>query len=1005
MTKNSRKTFRQRLNKKAIYLSAIALVAFMAAGLFLVTDGVSVFAQKGDRATRGEITEKEGTPTRVATSGMLSLALDFGEAAEYSVFADRGIVEKNSTIVGKRAAGTDSAQAGRAQNDLLNAFNILENLPCMETRSETRVTNLKNGSYTPGVYCAQTGNLAGQYVLDGNGDPNAIFVFRSSGSISAERDVNFTLVNGAAARNVFFVAGNTASIGEGVNFEAGIIAKNSISVREGAKVSGRIMSVEGKVDMQEASAVLQTGVLQICKTALGGGLNDRIFRFQIGAAIYLVPVGSCSGPITLPAGPVVIDELIDGPTLTGGDWSGRFRLVAVGTDPADALLDANLPLRRVTVNIREGNIQNQTVVEFINTFAVNAIIEICKRAAQDISIATGEPIARTTPVGGDANIRDRDVLAGTLFEFTVDVIENTVFTVPVGMCSGAIQVNVPTAPGPVPQPAIVNVTELAIIDANGEPVYRLDGAPGSLAASTFPSNRLLSIDFNVGLDNSNFLGIPPFFNPGGGVVKAQVIEGGTSNQTTINFWNRSEPGYVKICKVAGPGIPVGTLFGFDVYGREPSNTARTEYVDNGWPAGTAPPTVPFPGSILPGVDTVRRVIVPAGPGPLGFCEFVRFGSPAATGGRVKYIVGSQVLVQEVGANGVAGLPANTTPNLAAPLTGANNDPRAAPGSPIVGIPNGSVGGLPVPPAALQPQTDPLTGVRVGNIRLDAGAAAFVSPATISNAFIQANAICTTTLGNATNNPAGGATLNPNASRPCRSAIFRARRGTTEVEFTNFLFAPTLLKVCKIAGAGVNIGDSYTFNIAIGQVGLGTVVHGTVPPVTVQAGPAASGGFCVFAQGPYTATNTTPPIGTFPVNFPVTVTEVGGNVTAVTSPTGTVTGITTGAGGAGTLLLGFPGGFNEIIFTNGTAAPVQTAFSISGRVMTPEGGGLRNAQVVLTKADGSKISVPTSSMGYYSFDGLANETYNLGVSSRRYRFQAREVELNSSLANVDFTGIE
>ena len=74
-------------------------------------------------------------------------------------------------------------------------------------------------------------------------------------------------------------------------------------------------------------------------------------------------------------------------------------------------------------------------------------------------------------------------------------------------------------------------------------------------------------------------------------------------------------------------------------------------------------------------------------------------------------------------------------------------------------------------------------------------------------------------------------------------------------------------------------------------------------------------------------------------------------------------------------------------------------------MTPDGGGLRNAQVILTKADGTRMTVPTSSMGYYNFDGLANETYTVSVSSRRYRFSARSVDLSASLANVDFTGIE
>ncbi len=1243
---------RKNIASKFSYLSVIALLAVLATGLFLMSDSTSVSAQKGDIASRGDNTEGRIEPAKEATKGMLTLALNFGAATDYSVFAGREISTTGSTINGKTSDRSDNAAGGKAQTDLLNAFNVLENLPCLQSRGETREGNLRNGSFTPGVYCAKTGSLTGSYILDGNGDPNAIFILRSKGSIRTESDFNITLANGAKSENVFFVAGTSANIAEGITFNGSIIARDTISVGQGSTVNGRIMSVEGDVKMQESSAMLQDGVLQICKTALGPGLDDRIFRFQIGSQIFLVPVGSCSGPITLPAGTVIIDELIDGPTVPSGTFSGRFRLVRVRSDPADAIIDENLPIRRVTVNVRPGNIQNQTVVEFFNTFAVNAIIEICKYPAVDVAIGgtptaptvTVIPTSNTAAALGDANIRDRDVLAGTPFEFTVDVLLDTVITVPVGGCSPAIQVNVPTDPGPVPAPGNIRITELAQVDTFGNPIYRLDGDPGTLAASTFPANRLNSIDFNVGLTNTNLPGAPTFFNPGGGVVNVDILEGGVANQTTVNFWNRSEPGYVKICKVAGFGIPIGTLFAFDVYGREPSNTARTEVVANGFPAGTPPPTVPFPGAILPGVDTVRRVIVPAGPGPLGFCEFVRFGSPDPTGGRVQYIAGSQVLVQELGANaisppagttvvtptslapwqivnagggtvtfengpgtpplgtgsaelrvgpnggdfaslrhpgyqgveladltalsystyvdqdgsggqapylslridldgdlmttgdqdtiyfepvyqtaafcpsnpqpalaldtwqtwnalngcwwsntglaggglggppvvplsaivalypnavirndspsgnggvrliagggagawdnfignvdafsiGVSGVTttfdfeasAATTPSGGPPVTLPNLDPRAAPVTPIplsnlpFSIPAGSVGGVactsatsPTNPCPAV-QTDPPTGVRVGNIRLDAGTRSFVSPSTINNSFINAAAICTTQLGNSSTNVAGSATLNPNPSIACRAAIFRARRGTVEVEFTNFLFRPTLLKVCKTGGPGLTTPTGgFSFTVSTGGAGFptsSTTVTGLLP------------GSCQFVQGPFTATNTTPIVGTFAFGQDVTITEgtvTGVNVTAFNVLSGSLTPVVAPAinpnlpGRTGTVRLSattVAGGIavNEVEFVNAaSAAPVSSSFSISGRVMTPDGGGLRNAQVILVGANGQRISVPTSSMGYYSFENLGSQAYRVSVSSRRYRFDARDVELNNSLSALDFTGIE
>jgi hypothetical protein len=174
------------------------------------------------------------------------------------------------------------------------------------------------------------------------------------------------------------------------------------------------------------------------------------------------------------------------------------------------------------------------------------------------------------------------------------------------------------------------------------------------------------------------------------------------------------------------------------------------------------------------------------------------------------------------------------------------------------------------------QTDPPTGVRVANIRLNAGAGAFVSPSTINNTFINASAICTTALGNATNNPAGSVTLNPNPSIPCRAAIFRARRGTVEVEFTDFLFRPVLLKVCKTGGAGLDPSIT-SVNVTVAPQNTGGF---PTSPATTLAVPV---GGCAFAQGPFTAVPTDPPVGSFAFGQEVVLTE------GATTPASTVTG--------------------------------------------------------------------------------------------------------------------
>jgi hypothetical protein len=82
-----------------------------------------------------------------------------------------------------------------------------------------------------------------------------------------------------------------------------------------------------------------------------------------------------------------------------------------------------------------------------------------------------------------------------------------------------------------------------------------------------------------------------------------------------------------------------------------------------------------------------------------------------------------------------------------------------------------------------------------------------------------------------------------------------------------------------------------------------------------------------------------------------------------------------------------------------------SLSLSGRVLTPDGNGLRNAVVTLRGSNGMVRSTLSSSLGYYSFEDLAGGSYTLDASSRRYRFDSRSVDLSSSLATFDFIGLE
>ena len=96
------------------------------------------------------------------------------------------------------------------------------------------------------------------------------------------------------------------------------------------------------------------------------------------------------------------------------------------------------------------------------------------------------------------------------------------------------------------------------------------------------------------------------------------------------------------------------------------------------------------------------------------------------------------------------------------------------------------------------------------------------------------------------------------------------------------------------------------------------------------------------------------------------------------------------------------------YTDGTVTidgQIPTGVDISGRVLTPDGRGLRNARVTLV--DGSKTirTVTTNSFGYYRVDGMVpGSTCTISVASKTYSFESRTVHVSDSLTVVDFVGL-
>ncbi len=91
------------------------------------------------------------------------------------------------------------------------------------------------------------------------------------------------------------------------------------------------------------------------------------------------------------------------------------------------------------------------------------------------------------------------------------------------------------------------------------------------------------------------------------------------------------------------------------------------------------------------------------------------------------------------------------------------------------------------------------------------------------------------------------------------------------------------------------------------------------------------------------------------------------------------------------------------------SPTAASASISGRVMTADGRGIKGASITLSTANGPErnLRVITGTFGYYRLDDLrVGETYVLTVGAKRYAFAnpSRVVSLDDEVSDADFTAL-
>ena len=135
----------------------------------------------------------------------------------------------------------------QAKNDLTVAYtNAAGQTPVTRVPTELGTTTLTAGVYDS---AAGTFGVTGPLTLDGQGNPDAVFIFKMASTLTTASASSVNLINGADICNVFWQVGSSATLGSNSTFRGTIMADQSITLNNGATIQGRALAREGAVTM------------------------------------------------------------------------------------------------------------------------------------------------------------------------------------------------------------------------------------------------------------------------------------------------------------------------------------------------------------------------------------------------------------------------------------------------------------------------------------------------------------------------------------------------------------------------------------------------------------------------------------------------------------------------------------------------------------------------------------------------------------------------------------
>jgi hypothetical protein len=326
------------------------------------------------------------------SSGPTTVSGDLGVSPEDAV------VGFPPGVVGGEIHAGDTV-AAQAQADLLTAYNNAD----ARTPTSEFSADLNGRTFHPGIHhTAAALGLTGTLTLDGDGDPNALFIIQVDAALNTAANSHVVLINGARASNLYWQVLGAAGTGADSSFAGTILANGAITLGANAVLIGRALS-RGAVTLAN-NTIRFTDALPPTITIDGGQ-----------AQLTKDPTPTITGTTTAVAGRTVTvtvdDQTLTTTVLGNGTWTVTANALLAGTYPVvakvrDAAGNAGFAQQQLTAEINPATVALGDAARFSvlgGTGIANAGVTTL---TDDLGVSPSNSVTGSPTVGGEIHAGD-----------------------------------------------------------------------------------------------------------------------------------------------------------------------------------------------------------------------------------------------------------------------------------------------------------------------------------------------------------------------------------------------------------------------------------------------------------------------------------------------------------------------------------------------------------------------------------------------------------------------